>query len=108
MAYKPSERRKITKRVTVEHEGDACWVDYYPARVTGKLFADMNALDTASERNAKWCERVVAAWDVVGDDDKPAPITYDEIIDYEPAFLAAVVTAIVTDMRPNPTNGDGS
>lgn len=108
MAYKPSARRDRTKRVTVTFDGEELWVEYRPASITGEMYDSIAELKRSYQQDARWVERVITAWEVVDEDGNIVKPSYEAAMTYEPAFLAAVITGVVDDMRPNPQNGSGS
>lgn len=107
MAYKPHARRQITKRVEIEYEGEPCWVEYRPAAVTGAFFERLlEKRGTAA--NALYVAEVITAWDVLDEDGQMLAPSYEQAMTLEPQFVAAVVNAVVEDMRPGKTSGGGS
>lgn len=107
MAMKLKDRRKVTKTVAVEYEGETVDVTYWPAKITNQTNTDARDAD-ASAFNAEWISRVVAKWDVIDEDGGEFPPTVENARQLESLFLVAVITAIYGDMRPNATSGSGS
>lgn len=51
---------------------------------------------------------VLVSWDVLGDDGKPVPISFEFLGELPLSFLTALAGAVLLGESPNPTNGEGS
>ena len=91
-----AELQNNTRTLTVDYDGQKVTVVYRPALLTtagSDGFAKLNIVGQM--------EQLLVSWDVMGDDDKPAPVT-GELLGMLPArFLAHIADAVAGDMRPN-------
>lgn len=88
--------------------GAALTIDYYPARVTRKTFADLTSFSEMSED--KIIENIDAVidlivslvkwWDLTEPDGSMIPITTERLATVPFLILAFVVGAITGDIRP--------
>jgi hypothetical protein len=70
----------------------------------------MEKADDQPEIAAELLVKTVAEWDLTEDDEGkiPFPLTLDNIIDREPAFIHAMTNAVFERMFPNPQKAENS
>lgn len=105
---KLSQLRANVRRIVVDYYGDTVDIAYRPAEMTPET---EDALREAREANrvtdalVGLITRAVIEWDVIGDDDKPLPITPENVRPLPSAFLLHLMAAIQEDMVPNAMRG---
>lgn len=100
MPYIPSKRRKETKVVNVQFEGDTVQVAYHAAAITPRLVALAQELQTDVAVIADVIQRIVVWWDVLDDEGNRIPPTPENTMEFDVAFLGAVVNGVFGDMAP--------
>ena len=97
-------------KVTFPFAGESITVVYYPARVTEKTVAQMQAFATANEATMgagflafnDILAHLIKSWDVYEDDEHTVmyPLEADRLAELPIAFRIAVINAIVSDISP--------
>lgn len=59
----------------------------------------------AGETYAQWFERHVVAWDLLGEDGEPLPLSPEALGELDLGILDVVIAAVEADRRPNPPTG---
>lgn len=97
---KLSDLAKETKKLAVVYKTPASEftinIEYRTQAVTPGFLAEIQEVDLM-DRIAFQFERVVKAWDVTDDDDKPIPITKDGLKDIPVYLLGSLLDAIAED-----------
>lgn len=89
---------------TVKVEAYDMTVSYRPGALTP---AEQDRIMDLMEKNrqgpafAKIISRLVASWDLTGDDDQPYPVTEESLRDLPMDFLANVLNTLMDAQRPN-------
>lgn len=100
------------KVVAVEFDGMTADVWYRPWVITPRVMREMR--DTPDEeqdnigRIMDQLSRFVSAWDVLDEQGDRLPVSVEVMTELPNPFLLAVLNAVVADMSPTPTTGDGS
>lgn len=70
----------------------------------GKFQKAISAINEKPEEVANVLLDIVETWDIYLDDDgkQPFPLTLDNIVDRDPAFVQAMSTAVFEKLFPNP------
>ena len=114
MAIKLSQIKAKTKKATVKHEeyGEMA-IEYRPSALTAETQVTVMRMMTITEGGAGEApeimgdylgamERLVASWDLLGEDGKPLAITKATLRQDVPMDLVgAIFRTIMEDMRPN-------
>lgn len=108
MPRRTSAFTKPTKSVTRVYEGDddTLTIVYRPDVFTPRierLFQEEAKSDTPSQAMLTLLPRLVVSWDLLGDDDKPIPLTPEALEDVTREVLGEVLDIVITDMKPDPT-----
>lgn len=95
--------------VKVPINGEELVVGYNPAAYTPNKAAELDDAEGDDARSvAKLLSEVITDWDLIGDDGEPYPTTLEALCDVPNLLLGKVLTAIVADIRPDPTPGSSS
>jgi hypothetical protein len=107
-------------RVAFEFAGDTINLEYFPGRITEKLFAQLASFAQMNEAsvqkdingtfahfsdfNGTFC-KTIKSWDVYEDDKQTIlfPLVPERIEELPFSFRTACIDAIVADMRPKKT-----
>lgn len=98
-------------RVTFKYGEDDVTLEYYPAKVTEKVFArlqafgkmdESNMIDQFAAFNNTLCD-LIKTWDVYEDDNQTItfPLAPDRLAELPFAFRLSCIQAIMRDIRPN-------
>lgn len=80
---------------------------YRPGQVTPAMIDEADR--RAGSGGVIWAlTQCISAWDLLGDEDKPLPITETALRELPSRFIMTVFGAIVRDSRPNPPRGETS
>lgn len=107
---KLSQLTAATREIVVNYFGHEVQVTYRPGVLTPE---EDDRLQVARAENGltdaliDLLTRLIVAWDVVGDDDKPLAITPATLRTLPNALLLNIVAAAQEDMVPNARNGRG-
>jgi hypothetical protein len=86
-------------------------VTYRPSENTPRKNSAAQELEEGGDTNKATIDtlcRVMIAWDVLGDDGKPLPITAETLGDMPYAILTSIVQAIGADGSPKPASAGKS
>lgn len=99
-----------TASVTFAYAGESVTVDYFPAKVTERTFAQIQSfaglnMDTVAASFGSFNEvlaSLIKSWDVYEDEDQLImfPVTPDRLAELPIAFRLEVLQAILGDIRP--------
>jgi hypothetical protein len=123
---------KDTKTVTFTYDGQDVTVEYRHKKLTpvnrvalmagSSFFMDRKpSAEDEEEAGATWQEvmagndrfyglltEMIVAWDVLGNDGKPLPVTVEWLGQLPQDFLSALLKTMFDDGRPDPTKGEPS
>lgn len=110
MPIKLSELITKTARRSFEYAGEQVTLEIFTQKVTPAYRANWQAVatDATKDDRCQLAADMLASWDVLGDDDKPEPITYEFLQKCPDAFLNRMVEVIEDVLFPNPPNASES
>ena len=113
MPVKLGDLTKQTKTTTVQFEGveDPLTVTYRPRHLTPARQAAFREAAEAGRHTEALVEGIVglvAAWDLLGEDGRPVPLTAEALADVPLEVLGLVIEAIGQDVAPSPLPDNGS
>lgn len=109
MPKKISELQERTATCEMEYAAETYHIAYRPDVFTPRFETQLNAAQTTN--NAEFCElltRLFSDLDLLGEDDKPLPITAEALMDVPSSYLITAVKAVVGDMSPSPNSPSDS
>lgn len=110
MSVKLSHISAKCKPIKIMFDEDALNIEYYPNKITEETFVQLNALsqmkeDTISESFNTYNETLVGlmkSWDLLDEDGITVlPLTSDQMIKVGIVVRGEILTAIMSDIRPN-------
>lgn len=107
MAIKLHQLRDQTAPATVQYEGHEIKLEYRVAAFTAEVESRLHQADDEHRPVnglAEVLEKIVAAWDILDDNDKPLPVTLELLRQLPFGLLQEMVTAIAEDLSPNVRN----
>jgi hypothetical protein len=109
----PLSLAKLAKNiasVTFSYEGESLTVTYYPARVTEKVFAELQSFATMDEKSFmagfaslnKILIALIQSWDMYEDEDETVmyPLEPDRLSELPIDLRVQIANAIISDIRP--------
>ncbi len=90
-----------TKRVRIPFGEEVLEVEYRPDAVTPRMVIQVDdAQKPAAQMRAvvEALNRILVAWDLIGEDGERYPITKEALLDLPLSFLAQVFRAVTEDM----------
>ncbi len=97
-----------TASVTLHYSGEDITIEYFPARITGKMLLQMQSLAETAEASAglnsltETLARLIKSWTLYEDMEETVmfPLDPDRLAELPVSLISASFTAIVGDSRP--------
>lgn len=100
-----------TKSVTIDIDGETLNITYRPSGMTPETEDRLHAMAAERRGGASLITLLVdvlASWDLLGNDERPYPITTESLAKLPTLFLSKVAEGIMQDIAPNPPSGGTS